>query len=89
VIIDELLRKGAVVSYHDPHIPRAPSVRNWPDLPAMTSTRLEPETLAACDAALIVTDHSAVDYALVARHAPLIVDTRGVYREPLPNVVKS
>jgi len=89
VIIDELLRKGAVVSYHDPHIPQAPSVRNWPDLPAMTSARLEPETLAACDAALIVTDHSSVDYALVARHAPLVVDTRGVYRESLPNLVKS
>jgi UDP-N-acetyl-D-glucosamine dehydrogenase len=55
----------------------------------MTSTRLDPETLSACDAALIVTDHSAVDYALVARHAPLIVDTRGVYRDPLPNLVKS
>jgi UDP-N-acetyl-D-glucosamine dehydrogenase len=89
VIIDELLRKGAVVSYHDPHIPTAPSVRNWPDLPAMTSTRLSPETLGACDAALIVTDHSAVDYALVARHAPLVVDTRGVYRQALANVVKS
>ena len=27
--------------------------------------------------------------ALVARHAPLIVDTRGVYREKLPNLVKA
>jgi UDP-N-acetyl-D-glucosamine dehydrogenase len=89
VIIDQLLQKGAVVSYHDPHIPTAPSVRNWPDLPAMTSKPLEPKILEACDAVLIVTDHSAVDYALVARHAPLIVDTRGVFREPLPNVVKA
>jgi hypothetical protein len=30
-----------------------------------------------------------VDYAMVARHAPLVVDTRGVYRESLPNVVKA
>jgi UDP-N-acetyl-D-glucosamine dehydrogenase len=36
-----------------------------------------------------VTDHTRVDYALVARCAPLIVDTRGVYRQPLPNVVRA
>ena len=48
-----------------------------------------PETLAAHDATLVVTDHTAVDYELVARHAPLIVDTRGVYRAPRPNVVKA
>jgi UDP-N-acetyl-D-glucosamine dehydrogenase len=89
VIIDSLLQKGAVVSYHDPHVPRAPSVRNWPDLPAMTSVTLDPRTLDSCDAVLIVTDHTAVDYALVARHAALVVDTRGVYRDSLPNVVKA
>jgi len=89
VIIDSLLQKGAVVTYHDPHVLKAPSVRNWPDLPAMTSIALEPKTLEACDAVLIVTDHSAVDYALVAKHAPLIVDTRGVYRDALSNVVKA
>jgi UDP-N-acetyl-D-glucosamine dehydrogenase len=89
VIIDSLLQKGAVVSYHDPHVPKAPSVRSWPNLPPMASVALEPKTLEACDAVLIVTDHSAVDYAMVARHAPLVVDTRGVYRESLPNVVKA
>jgi UDP-N-acetyl-D-glucosamine dehydrogenase len=36
-----------------------------------------------------VTDHSAVDYELVARHTPLVVDTRGVYRAPRANVVKA
>ena len=30
------------------------------------------------DAVLIVTDHDAVDYALVARHAALVIDTRNV-----------
>jgi UDP-N-acetyl-D-glucosamine dehydrogenase len=38
---------------------------------------------------VIVTDHSSVDYELVARHAPLIVDTRGVYRASRSNVVKA
>ena len=36
------------------------------------------------DAVVIVTDHSAVDYDLVRAHAPLIIDTRGVYRQPRP-----
>jgi UDP-N-acetyl-D-glucosamine dehydrogenase len=89
VIIDSLLQRGAAVSYHDPHVPQAPSVRSWPNLPPMTSVTLEPKTLEAFDAVLIVTDHSAVDYAMVARHAPLVIDTRGVYRDSLPNVVKA
>jgi UDP-N-acetyl-D-glucosamine dehydrogenase len=38
---------------------------------------------------LIVTDHTAVDYALVAEHSALVVDTRGIYRTPRPNVVKA
>ena len=64
-------------------------MRTWPDLPAMSSRPLTPETLADHDAVLVVTDHSAVDYALVAQHAPLIVDTRGVYREKSAKIVKA
>jgi UDP-N-acetyl-D-glucosamine dehydrogenase len=88
-VIHALLRLGAAVAYHDPHVPRAPRMRSWPDLPELTSQPLTPEVLASHDATLVVTDHSAVDYELVARHAPLIVDTRGVYRAPRPNVVKA
>jgi UDP-N-acetyl-D-glucosamine dehydrogenase len=89
--IIELLRKlGASVSYHDPHVPEAPRMRTWPQLPPMSSQPLTPEVLGAQHAVVLVTDHSAVDYAAVARHAPLIVDTRGVYRgEGLPNVVRA
>jgi UDP-N-acetyl-D-glucosamine dehydrogenase len=38
---------------------------------------------------LLATDHQAFDYELVRKHARLIVDTRGVYLEPAPNVVKA
>ena len=88
-ILDLLLRRGAEVAYHDPHIPQAPRMRTWPNLPPLHSLPLTPATLAAHDAVLIVTDHRAVDYDLVAAHARLIVDTRGIYRQPLPNVVKA
>ena len=88
-ILDELLHLGARVSYHDPHIPRAPRMRSWPDLPPLVSEPLTAETLRATDGVLLVTDHSAVDYELVAQHAPLVVDTRGIYRQSRPNVVKA
>ena len=38
---------------------------------------------------LLATSHRAFDYALIQQHAQLIVDTRGVYLERLPNVVKA
>jgi len=88
-IIEELRGLGAMVSYHDPHIPVAPRMRTWPNLPAMTSVALTAETLHAHDAVVIVTDHTAIDSELVVRHAPLVVDTRGVYPSPQPNVVKA
>jgi UDP-N-acetyl-D-glucosamine dehydrogenase len=88
-IIEQILRLGARVAYHDPHVPRAPRMRTWPDLPEMESQPLAPELLAEQDAVVIVTDHSAVDYELVARSVPLIVDTRGVYRAPRSNVIKA
>lgn len=88
-IIELLIEQGASVSYHDPHVPKAPSMRSWPNLPPMTSVPLEPRVLESYDAVLIATDHSAVDYELVVRHASLIIDTRGVYRDARPNVVKA
>jgi len=88
-IIDELLELGADVSYHDPHVPVAPRMRSWPDLPPMTSVPLTAEVLASHDAVMVVTDHTNVDYDLVSRHAPLVIDTRGVYRRAFPNLVKA
>jgi UDP-N-acetyl-D-glucosamine dehydrogenase len=88
-VIELLRHLGAEIGYHDPHVPRAPKMRGWPHLPPMDSQPLTEETLRAQDAVVLVTDHTAVDYELVAAHARLIVDTRGVYRDPRPNVVKA
>ncbi len=86
----ELLREaGAEVSYHDPHVPTAPRMRSWPNLPSLESVPLTEQVLDSVDAVLIATDHSAVDYDLVLAHAPLVIDTRGVYREPHEKVVKA
>ena len=88
-VIGELLELGAEVSYHDPHIPRAPRMRHWPDLPAMASLPLDETTLRASDAVVIVTDHTAIDYDLIRRCASLVVDTRGKLRGGEANVVQA
>ena len=80
-IIELLEDLGAAVSYHDPHIPVLPRTRRHPDKAGTASVQLSAETLGAHDAVVVVTNHSAVDYGLVVRHASLVVDTRGVFRE--------
>jgi len=84
----EILReKGAVVDYADPHVPVFPRMREHRfDL---RSVDLDARTLASYDLVLLATAHSAFDYELIRQYAPLIVDTRGVYLTPLPNVVKA
>ena len=47
------------------------------------------ENVAAYDCVLLATNHDAFDYGLIERHAKLIVDTRGVDREPAHNVVRA
>lgn len=88
-VLDRLRSLGAKVEYHDPHIPIAPSMRTWPDLPALESVALDETILSTVDAVLVVTNHQAVDYELVRRHAPLVVDTRGVYRDEWPALVRA
>ncbi len=75
-----LLRKGAIVHYNDPHIPRLPRTRRHPYLD-MTSQELTPEYLQTRDCVVIVTDHSAYDWEQIVRYAPLIVDTRNATRD--------
>jgi UDP-N-acetyl-D-glucosamine dehydrogenase len=78
-VIELLEQKGAHVSYHDPYVPKTHRMRKY-DL-EMTSLPLNPETLHAHDAVLIVTDHSSVDYELIVREAPLVIDTRNATRK--------
>jgi UDP-N-acetyl-D-glucosamine dehydrogenase len=74
-IIEKLQADGAHVDYHDPHIPLLPRMRRHQI--ELSSVALD--KLAQYDAAVVVTDHAAVDYQAVAAAVPLIVDTRNVY----------
>jgi len=77
-LIEMLSRRAAAVDYHDPFVPAIPATRQYPELAGRTSVVLEGEGIARYHAVLIVTDHDAVDYALLSNHARLIVDTRNV-----------
>jgi UDP-N-acetyl-D-glucosamine dehydrogenase len=77
LLLELLRQRGAVVSYNDPHIPRLPAMRHHTI--RLESTPLTEEFLAAQDCTVLVTDHTAFDYAWIARHAPLIVDTRNAF----------
>ena len=86
-ILALLQKLGAEISYHDPHIPVAPSMRSWKDLEPQKSIELTSDSLAAQDAVIIVTDHTDIDYKLILEHAQLVVDTRGVYPPRHPKVI--
>ncbi len=74
-IVDGLIRRGAAVTYHDPHIP-AFSVNGT----QFASCDLAPARLAAQDCVVIATDHAEVDYQVVVENAQVVVDTRGATR---------
>ena len=63
-----LTNAGAVVSYHDPHVPEITE-----DGHELRSVELEP---AAYDCTVIVTDNGDVDYARLVEQAPVVVDLR-------------
>lgn len=79
-----LLKRGANLTYNDPHVPALPKMRHYPDLPAMDSQALTPEYLAAQDCVLISTDHSAYDYDFIVQHSKMVLDTRNATK----NVVR-
>ena len=70
-VIRLLEQRGAVVSFHDPHVARLHE-----DGVELTSVPLSAETLREADCVVIVTEHSSIDYGLIAREAKLVVDTR-------------
>lgn len=84
----EILReKGAEVAYSDPHVPVFPKTRRHHF--SLESVPLTRESIVSYDLLLLATNHSAFDYDFIQKHAKLIVDTRGVYLNRQPNIIKS
>ncbi|MCY4229633.1 MAG: nucleotide sugar dehydrogenase [Alphaproteobacteria bacterium] len=74
-----LARRGAEVAYFDPHVPALPATRAHPGLTGVPSLDGAADALVGFDAAIVVTDHDAVDWEGLAAAVPLVVDTRNVY----------
>jgi UDP-N-acetyl-D-glucosamine dehydrogenase len=68
-----LRRRGALLSYSDPHVPSL-------SLESLTLEAQPESAAAAADCAVVITDHSAFDYAALAAKAPLIVDSRNALK---------
>jgi UDP-N-acetyl-D-glucosamine dehydrogenase len=83
LVLERLAADGAKVGYHDPFVPSVELAGK-----RLRSRPLTPERLAEQDAVVVLTAHSTVDFGEVVRHAPLVVDTRGVTRGRRPNVVR-
>ena len=74
ILIELLEGLGAVVDYHDPHVPATHPMRRRNVL--RRSITLTPAALAEYDCVLISTHHSVYDWQMIADHSRLIVDTR-------------
>ena len=78
-LIEMLIKEGAEVSYHDPHIPRIGGLRSH--TLEMDSVELDMDKLGEYDLVLIAADHNVFPYNEIWDRAKLIVDTRGVYQD--------
>lgn len=74
-IIHLLEQKGAVVEYHDPHVPSFSH-----EGMAMASVHDLPAALRMADCVVIATDHDAYSWTEIRNSAGLIVDTRRALR---------
>ena len=77
-LIEKYTHLGAQVEYNDPHVPATHHMRNY-EL-HMRSASLSAQSLRGYDCVVIATHHSAYDWQMIADHASLIIDTRGVMR---------
>ena len=82
-VIALLEEKGAHVDYHDPHVPQLQIGEK-----SYRSIDLTPEALQNYDIVAITTDHSSVDWDMVQKHSRIIFDTKNVYKDNPPNVIK-
>lgn len=81
IVFEELEAAGAEVVYYDSF---NPSFRRKDGSDVLSLEKLEPEAVAQADLVLITTEHSTVDYAMVAKHAKYIFDTKYATRNVSP-----
>ena len=84
-IIEILKKDGSRVDYYDPYVPTL----SFNKIIMKGLSKINPEVIKDFDACVILTDHSNVDYSLIAENASLIVDTRNIFKEEInANVIR-
>ena len=79
-IIEALIKRGALVAYADPFIPRV----QIPDGTTLATVDLTAPVLQWADCVVVHTAHSVFDWQFVADHARLVFDTRNVMSKVTP-----
>jgi UDP-N-acetyl-D-glucosamine dehydrogenase len=75
-VMEQLQERQAQVIFHDPYVDIIPPTREHASFTGKASSPLTPEVIKAQDAVVIITNHDNIDYAMIAKHASLVVDTR-------------
>jgi len=82
-IIDEIAKKGGLVSYHDPYIESIKTQEN-----IYHSVKLTKEILNGSDCIVITTNHADFDIDFIVENSKLIVDLRNATKEKSQKIYK-
>ena len=80
-LLSLLQARGAVLAYSDPHVP-ALSGAAWPNGVDLQHVDVAAAAPGSYDCVVIVTDHSAFDYAALQLVGKVVVDTRNAIANP-------
>jgi len=72
------------VDYYDPYVKEVKKTRQFPH--KIKSIPFSISRIKKYNAGIIITDHSNVDYELLSKIIPVIIDTRNVYKKKKKNV---
>jgi UDP-N-acetyl-D-glucosamine dehydrogenase len=75
-VLRGLCEKGALVFYSDPYVPLIELNGK-----AVKSININPEVLRSMDCVVVLTDHRAFNYEMIATHSSLIFDSRNALEE--------
>jgi len=83
-IMDEVVKKGGEVCYHDPYIPEIKTDEGR----SFQSMQLSEDLLKEADCTVISTNHAIFDPDFIIRHSKLVVDLRNAVKQPSEKVYK-
>lgn len=77
--LNRLEAMGAKCDYCDPFFPVMPETRDHAGLAGRTSVSVTPGNISGYDAVVVLTDHTDVDYGVIAGSAKLLFDARNTF----------